>query len=60
MKMKMNNLEIRELIEKKRVAYYEVASALGINVSTLSRWLRDELDDERKTRVLKAIRSIKF
>ena len=60
MKMKMNNLEIRELIEKKRVAYYEVASALGINVSTLSRWLRDELDDERKTKVLRAIRSIKY
>lgn len=60
MKMKMNNIEVRELIEKKRIAYYEVASALGINVSTLSRWLREELDEEHKARVMKAIKSIKI
>jgi len=60
MKMKMNNLEVRELIERKRVAYYEVANQLGINVSTLSRWLRDELPEDKKAKVLKAIRSIKF
>lgn len=60
MKMKMNNLEIRELIERKRVNYYEVATALGIDRSTLSRWLQTELSDERRTRVIKAIKSIKF
>jgi len=60
MKMKMNNLEIRELIERRRVNYYEIANQLGIDRSTLSRWLQTELTDERKTRVLKAIKSIKF
>ena len=60
MKMKMNNLEVRELIERKRVAYYEVANQLGVNVSTLSRWLRDELPEDKKNQVIRAIKSIKY
>ena len=60
MKMKMNNLEVRELIERKRVAYYEVANQVGVNVSTLSRWLRDELPEDKKNQVIRAIKSIKF
>ena len=60
MKMKMNNLEVRELIERKRVNYYEIANQLGIDRSTLSRWLQTELTDERKAKVIRAIKSIKF
>jgi len=60
MKMKMNNLEVRELIERKRVNYYEIANELGIDRSTLSRWLQTELTDERKAKVIRAIKSIKF
>lgn len=59
MQMKMNNIEVRQLIERKRLKYYEVAESLGINVSTLSRWLQTELTPERKTKVVKAIKSIK-
>ena len=59
MQMKMNNIEVRQLIERKRLKYYEVAECLGINVSTLSRWLQTELTPERKTKVVKAIKSIK-
>ena len=60
MKMKMNNIEVRERIERKRVNYYEIANQLGIDRSTLSRWLQTELTPERKARVLKAIKDIKF
>ena len=59
MQMKMNNLEVRELIERKRLKYYEIAERLGVNSTTLSRWLQTELTPERKTKVLKAIKSIK-
>lgn len=59
MQMKMNNLEVRELIERKRLKYYEIAECLGVNSTTLSRWLQTELTPERKTKVLKAIKSIK-
>lgn len=56
--MRMNNTEIRKLIEKKRLRYYEVARAAGVNPQTFSGWLQTELTDERKKRVLKAIESL--
>ena len=55
---KLNNIEIREEIERRRLNYYEVAAALGINSVTLSVWLRTELTDERKEKVMKAIESL--
>lgn len=57
--MRLNNMEIRKEIEARRLAYYEVANALGINPETFSRWLRTELTGEKKQTVLEAIRSIK-
>ncbi len=56
--MKLNNLDIRQEIEHKRLKYYEVARACGITPVTLSVWLQEELTPERKERVQKAIRSI--
>lgn len=58
--MRMNNTEIRKLIEKKRLRYYEVARAVGVNPQTFSGWLQTELTDERKERVLKAIESFEL
>lgn len=57
--MKMNNVDIRAQIEKKRLKYYEVAEVVGIDESTLSKWMRKELDGERRKRVLDAIRKLK-
>ena len=51
----MENKEIRETIEKKRLRYWEVAREVGIDPATLSRWLRVELDDEKRQRVQDAI-----
>lgn len=51
----MANEKIRQIITKKRLRHYEVAAALGISEYTLSRWLRSDLNSERKQRVLKAI-----
>lgn len=58
--MKMNNIEIRQEIERKRLKYYEVAKVIGITPVTLSVWLQEELTPERKKRVCQAIDSIKF
>ena len=57
--MALNNLEVRQSIERKRLKYFEVAAALGINPATLSRWLQTEMTPERKKEVLKAIKGIK-
>ena len=57
--MNLNNIEVRTAIEKKRLKYFEVARALGITQHTFSHWMQNELSDERKKRVLKAIKDYK-
>lgn len=58
--MKLNNIEVRTAIEKKRLRYYEVAKALGITQYTFSRWMQNELSGEQKKRVLKVIKEYKI
>lgn len=58
--MKLNNIEIRQEIEHKRLKYYEVARAIGITPVTLSVWLQEELTPERKERVRHAIETIEI
>lgn len=58
--MKLNNLEVRQAIERKRLKYYEVAEQLQIESTTFSRWLQTEMSPERRERVLKAIGDIKL
>lgn len=55
----MANLEIREEIRKSRLYHYEIADALGVSKSAFSKWLRSEMDEERKEKVMRAIDSIK-
>ncbi len=57
--MNLNNIDIRNAIEKKRLKYFEVAQAIGIQPNTLSHWLQTEMNKERRERVLKAIRDFK-
>lgn len=58
--MTLNNMEVRQAIDKKRLKYFEVAAALNINPATLSRWLQCELSPERKREILKVIHDIKI
>lgn len=51
----MNNTEIRNLIKKYRLYFYEVAEKVGITEYTLSRWMRKELSETQKQRVLTAV-----
>lgn len=57
--MKLNNIEVREAIAKKRLTHNEIANALGISQYTFSHWMMNELSDEKKKKVLKAIRQYK-
>ena len=49
------NNDIRLVIEKSRLHHYELAHALGVSESTLIRWLRFELPEEKKKLVLSAV-----
>ena len=51
----MSNLEIRKKLLSNAIKNYKLADAIGINQSTLSVWLRTELNDERRDRVEKAL-----
>lgn len=51
----MNNLELRQLILRHRLHYYEIAQELGISEFTLSRWFRTELDEDKRQKVSGAI-----
>lgn len=51
----MYNLEIRVKIKQNRLCHYEVAQKIGISEATFCRWLREELNEERKKLVLSAI-----
>lgn len=52
------NAEINDLIGRTRLRKWEIAEKIGISASTLSVWLRTPLTEERKRRVLGAVRSL--
>ena len=56
---RMANLEIREEIRKNRLFHHEIADALGVSESAFSKWLRSEMDAEKKEKVMRAIESIR-
>lgn len=53
------NEEIRNELKKHRLYLYELAKAAEISEPTIIRWLRDPLTDERYTKLLKALESLK-
>ncbi len=52
------NREVRDAIKHSGAYQYEIAYAIGISEATLCVWLRKELSDERKQRILTAIREL--
>jgi predicted XRE-type DNA-binding protein len=54
----MKNFEIRRAMKENRLFSYEVAAALGIADSTMSRKMRKELDEEEKQKILEVIEKL--
>lgn len=52
---KKPNQDIRDALAAKNRKLYELAAAIGIADTTLSRWMRNELPDEWKERMFAAI-----
>lgn len=53
--VEMSNFEIRQAMKENRLYNYEVAAALGISEFTLSRKMRNELDENEKKKILEVI-----
>jgi len=54
----MKNLEIRKAMQENRLFSYEVAAALGIADSTMSRKMRYEMDEQEKQKILEVINNL--
>ena len=55
----MCNEDLRKEFKIANVRQWEVADAIGISEITMVKWLRKELDDERKAIVRKGIAAVK-
>ena len=56
----MKKAEIERLIRMEGICRWEVAKAIGIHETSLSRWFRTELSEEQAKAVLSAIEKIKM
>ena len=54
----MRNAEIRKAIHDAGLRYWQVADALNIADTTFTKWLRKELDSEKKSVVMDAINKL--
>lgn len=54
----LNNQDIRDLMSEYGFRQYEVADKIGIDVSTLVRWLQLPLTPDHRIRVFKAIKEL--
>lgn len=54
----MKNIDIRNLMDQKRVHHYEVAAVLGVDRTTFSRWLQKEMTPSKKEVVKSAIEKV--
>ena len=52
------NSELRAELRFKNIPLWKVARAVGVHETTFVKWMREELDGERKERVLKAVAEI--
>ena len=52
------NQEIRQAIKAAGLKQWQVAKACGVNEYTFIRWLRDELSEERRNAIYRAIDSL--
>ena len=43
----------------ENIHHYQVADVLGVSEPTLNRWLRKEMSEDKKQRILDAIESLK-
>lgn len=54
----MQNIDIKKQMKLKHICSWEIADRLNIHESTLCKWFRKPLTQERKTLVLSAIEDI--
>lgn len=54
----LKNVEVRRLAKEKNVRHWQIADEIGVSESTFVHWLRKELSDEKKEKIIAAIEKI--
>lgn len=49
------NKDIRKTVKDNHLPYWRVSKQLGVSRSTLTEWLRIEMEKEKRERVLQAV-----
>lgn len=57
--MRKKNSDVREMIEAAGLKHWQVAETVGVDKATLCVWLRTDLTEERRTKIMDAIERIK-
>ncbi|MEE1056781.1 MAG: hypothetical protein UH239_05990 [Acutalibacteraceae bacterium] len=52
------NSDVRGILKRERIAYWEIAQVLGIHENSLTRWMRTELDVDKKFKILRAVNTV--
>lgn len=55
----MLNQDVRNLAKDNNIPLWKIADGLGITDSTFSKWLRKELSDETKQKVIEIVNKLK-
>ena len=55
-KVKQCNQEIRKLMKDKVISQWMLADWLGVSENTVNRWLRHELPEEKRKRIIEIIK----
>lgn len=55
----MNNVEIRQEIRHADIKHWQVAEAMKVSEATFCRWMRTEMPEEKKKKVLAAVEVLK-
>lgn len=56
MNFENRNIDLKERIKHCGLKYWQLGEILGVSDVTISRWLRSELDENKKERIKEAIK----
>ncbi|MDD6394795.1 MAG: hypothetical protein PUB37_01200 [Firmicutes bacterium] len=52
------NIDIRQTAKSKKIPFWKIAKHLGISEPTFTRWMREELSEEKRERITLAIEEL--
>lgn len=58
MAKRKKNRDVRDFLKAKRVFMWEVAERIGVHETTVIRWMRTELPEDKKRKIMEAAAAV--